>query len=110
MTLYNNVVEEYEPAYTESQWEAIQERKWKERAARRQKRWDERHEQEREKRTYFCNQKFIGIIMVVIVLFLTVLSGNLAYLALILPGTGIIFTKRMVVVNDYYWTHSDNEQ
>lgn len=92
--------------------------RWKERyiqearteARVRQNRWNEKHIADRERREYFCRQKFYGIIGVMFILFLTVLTENLVCAVLVIPAIVIIFTKKMVLVNEYYWTHGGAEQ
>ena len=56
-------------------------------------------------REYYLNQKLIGGIWILLVLILSAIIRNPAGLALVLPGIGIIATKNMVIVNEYYWTH-----
>lgn len=75
-----------------------------------QKKRDEKCTADREERTYFCNQKLLGIAWILIVLILTVIIGDPVCAALSIFGIGMIFTKKMVIVNDYYWKHGGAEQ
>ena len=79
-------------------------------ARRIQKKRDEKCASDREERTYFCNQKLLGITWILIVMILTVIIGNPVCAALSIFGIGMIFTKKMVIVNDYYWEHGGAEQ
>lgn len=75
-----------------------------------QKRRDERCAAEKERRKYFCNQKLFGVMEIVLVLLLTVLIGNPVCAVLSIFGIGMIFTKKMIIVNEYYWKHGGAEQ
>lgn len=76
----------------------------------RQKRLKEIKREQQEKRTYFCNQKLLGGMWIILVCVLSILIGNPIGLVLAIPGIAIVATKKMVIVNNYYWTHSGTEQ
>lgn len=67
-----------------------------------------RREQE-ERRRYFLNQKMIGFFFLVAAVILAVIV-DLAFIVGIIPAIGIISTKKMVIVNDYWRTHGGAEQ
>lgn len=79
-------------------------------ARKRQIRWNEKHTMEKEQRIYFRNQKLYGIIEILLIFLLTLLIGDPCCLVLALPGFIAIFTKKMVIVNDYYWKHGGDKQ
>lgn len=67
-------------------------------------------QEERDRRKYFCNQKFIGLIIIAIDLLLTLIIGNLVCIILALPGIVLMLTNKLAIVNDYWWTHGGPEQ
>lgn len=75
-----------------------------------QKKLEKIRYEEQERRRYFCNQKFIGLIIVVLDLLLTLIIGNMACIVLAIPGIGLIFTKKMAIVNEYFWSHGGTDQ
>ena len=75
-----------------------------------QKKRDKKSESDRMKREYLNFQKKLGIAWILIVLILTVIIGNPVCAVLSIFGIGMIFTKKMVIVNDYYLTHGGAEQ
>lgn len=75
-----------------------------------QKKIQEIRERQNRKRKYFLNQKLIGFFGLLMVVIVTVLCGNLACLALGFPGMYAMVTKKMLVVNDYYYDHDGFSQ
>lgn len=71
----------------------------------RQKQLHEIRKAEQERRRYMMNQKLLGFLGLVAVVIATALCGNLACLVLGIPGVYAMFTKEMVVVNNYYRMH-----
>ena len=90
---------------TEEQWREKYIHQARAEARARQNRWNEKHERDNERRVYFANQKFFGVIWITIVSVLTVIIRNPTCLVLMLPGIGMIVTKKMVIVNRYYYEH-----
>lgn len=105
-----NVIE----AMTREQWEEYYNSEWRAEARKRQNYWNRKHAAEKEKRRYFCNQKLLGIIITIISLLPFLITGNLTYLfpgsigAII--GIGMVLTKKMVIVNDYWMEHGGADQ
>ncbi|MCD7762709.1 MAG: hypothetical protein LUI14_05840 [Lachnospiraceae bacterium] len=62
-----------------------------------------RKEQE-ERRRYFLNQKLIGVFLLAAAVLLTVLV-DLTCIVGAIPAIGLIATKKMMIVNDYWRTH-----
>lgn len=79
-----------------------------ERIFREKEREQIRLEQE-ERRRYFLNQKLTGFFLLVAALVLTVMV-DLTCIVGIIPAIGIISTKKMVIVNDYWHTHGGAKQ
>ncbi|MCC8051015.1 MAG: hypothetical protein LIP10_10220 [Clostridiales bacterium] len=79
-----------------------------ERIFREKERKSIRKEQE-ERRRYFLNQKLIGVFLLGLVAALTVFA-NLVCAVGAIPAIGLIATKKMVIVNDYWETHGGAEQ
>lgn len=71
----------------------------------RQEQLKEIKKAEQERRRYMMNQKLIGFLGFLMVLIVTMICGNLACLVLGIPGVYAMFTKEMVVVNNYYRMH-----
>lgn len=94
---------------TEQQWreQQIQEARCEARA--RQRRWDAKHEADRERRLYFCQQKLYGVFMAVLSLVLLVLTREGFCVAGILLGAYAIITKQMILVNEYWWEQQGKE-
>lgn len=57
---------------------------------------------ERERRAYFQNQKLFGALYSFIVLVMTAIVGNICIAVLAVPGIAMMFTREMVLVNNYY--------
>lgn len=80
----------------------------------RQRRWDEKHKADRERRIYFCNQKILGgiaaVVSVIPFLVTRDLSSLLVGSVLLIPALHMIVTDKMVIVNDYYWENGGAEQ
>lgn len=75
-----------------------------------QKKRNEKCAANRMRRDYFNLQKKLGITWILIVMILTVIIENPVCAVLSIFGIGMIFTKKMVIVNDYYWKHGGAEQ
>lgn len=75
-----------------------------------QKKIREIREKQKEKRRYFLNQKLIGFFGLLMVVIVTVLCGNLVCLALGFPGIYAMVTKKILVVNEYYYEHNGVSQ
>lgn len=69
----------------------------------RQKRLKELRQKELERRRYMMNQKLLGFLGLVAVVIATIICGNLACLVLSFPGLYVMVTKKMILVNDYWW-------
>ena len=97
---------------TAEQWREYEIQTAKAEALERQKRWDKKHIEDYERRKYFCKQKILGAAIIIISLFLFLIPGNL----FVLGSFGVVFgfiaiaTKKMIVVNDYWWTHGGSDQ
>lgn len=79
-------------------------------ARKRQNRWNAKHEEERARREYFCKQRFYGLLEVMAVLLITLIIGNYAFGAMALPGICLMCSRKMLLINDYYWTHGGDRQ
>lgn len=79
-------------------------------ARRRQRKRNERRNEEMETRRYFCNQKFLGGIYTTAVTVGSLLAGSPLCLLLAIPGIYAMVTKKMVIVNDYWYEHGGAEQ
>lgn len=66
--------------------------------------------EQQERRRYFCNQKLYGMIMSLVALLLTLITGNLVCAVLAAPGIVLMITQKMLIVNEYWWTHRDSEE
>lgn len=75
-----------------------------------QKKLEAIRQDQKERRRYFCNQKLIGGFWVITFLLLTMIIGDLVCVILALPGVGLMASKKMVIVNDYWWEHGGPEQ
>ena len=95
---------------TEEQWREHYNMIARGEARARQNRWNQKHEADRARREYFCKQKFSGLLEIIVVLLVTPLIGNYAFLVMALPGIVLMTTKQMLLLNEYYWTHGGNDQ
>ena len=68
-----------------------------------------RMEQAAERR-YFANQRFFGVLWCVFVLIAAAIISEVSVLALLIPGIILITTKKMVVVNNYWYEHGRSDQ
>ena len=68
-----------------------------------------RKEQNTE-RHYFCNQRLTGLLITVLSLVLLLVTQEAVTLVGMIAGVGIIFTKKMVIYNEYYRTHGGEDQ
>ena len=68
-----------------------------------------RKEQKAERR-YFCNQRLTGLLITVLSLVLLLLTQEAVTLVGMIAGVTIIFTKKMVIYNEYYRTHGGADQ
>lgn len=101
-------------AMTREQWEEQHNMEWRAEARKRQNYWNRKYTAEKEKRRYFCNQKLFGGIIVMISLLPFLIAGNLTYLLPcsigVIIGVGMVLTKKMVIVNDYWYNHGGADQ
>ena len=68
-----------------------------------------RKEQKAERR-YFCNQRLTGLLITVLSLVLLLVTQEAVTLVGMIAGVTIIFTKKMVIYNEYYRTHGGADQ
>lgn len=95
---------------TEEQWREKEIETARAEARARQLRWKEKHAADRERRLYFCRQRFIGLLLTVLSIVLCAVTGNIAALPFAAIGGCIMVTKKMILVDGYYWTHGGPEQ
>lgn len=99
---------------TYEEWEQIHEQRAMVEARKRQNQWTKKHEADKERRHYYCNQKFLGVVLIGIALVLCFVLGDLSgffFASMIaLAGIAMILTKKMVIVNDYWWEHGGASQ
>ena len=98
---------------TYEQWEELHNQRARMEARSRQRRWREKHEADRERRTYFCNQKFIGGLVAAgsLVVFLAFhIPGMILGSMGIIAGSYMAITKKMVIVNDYWYKNGGADQ
>lgn len=99
---------------TYEDWENLHMHKWRAEARERQIRWNKKHACDAERRRYYCNQRFLGILIIIVALIPFLATFNLVWLLLgsigVILGIGMIVTKKMVIVNNYWWTHGGPEQ
>lgn len=69
----------------------------------RQKQLQEIRKAEQERRRYMANQKLLGFLGLVAGVIATMICGNLACLALAFPAVYAMVTKKMILVNEYWW-------
>lgn len=105
----NNVVRE-ETLYTYqaaiSQYEREKHHAW----LCNQKKLQKIRKEQQEKRKYFCNQKLCGGIIFILSIFLLVLTANAVMIAGMILGLYVMFTRKMIIVNDYWWKHDGLNQ
>lgn len=66
--------------------------------------------EQKARRTYFRNQRLLGLLMVVLSLVLMVLAQEGLAVFGIIAGAWVMVTKKMVVYNEYYRTHGGADQ
>ena len=99
---------------TYEQWEEKHNQMARCEAKERQRRWNDKHEADRERRKYFCNQRFMGAIVVLIsvivfIMFCDLPTFVMSAMGCIFGGT-LICTNKMVIINKYYWEHGGEDQ
>ena len=98
---------------TYEQWEELHIQRARMEARSRQRRWREKHEADRKKREYFCMQRFIGglIAAASLVVFLAFrVPGMILGSMGIIVGLYMAITKKMVIVNDYWFENGGADQ
>lgn len=75
-----------------------------------QKKLKKIRQEQRARRKYFCNQKFYGLLLTLLSLLILFLTQELFLITGIAAGVALMTTKKMLIVNDYYWTHGGAEQ
>lgn len=75
----------------------------------RQRHREEKRAADHERRMYFLHQKTLGALMILISIFLFVYTMDLEVLVCAIPGIFMTVTRKMCLVNDYYWNHRDSE-
>lgn len=65
----------------------------------------------KKKKMYFIKQKLMGVLVIVLGILSVILSegDGTAALVIIPMGVGLIITKDMVLMNDYYWEMKEME-
>ena len=81
----------------------------KENAIEAQRRRRKKHEA-MERKKYFANQKLVGGVYAIAMTVTTLLVGNPACIMLALPGFYAMKTRKMILVNDYWYEHGGAEQ
>lgn len=76
----------------------------------RQRRLEAIKEEQRLERQYFCNQKITGLCIALLSFVLLVITSSGIALLGILAGIATMVTKKMVIYNEYYWTHGGTDQ
>ena len=76
----------------------------------RQRRLKAIRAEQKERRRYFCNQKMYGLIIAVLSLILLLLTREGFTVVGILAGIFMMVTKKMLIYNNYYRTHSGQDQ
>ena len=66
--------------------------------------------EQKAKREYFLRQKAIGAFMLLVTILLTILTTDIICLIFAIPAVAMIITKKMILVNDYYWQHEGDKQ
>ena len=83
-------------------------------ARSRQVKWNQKHEEERERRTYFVKQKMLGIVIATASLIPFVIFKDIVSLVFFVPAIamGIVMaaSDKMFIMNEYYWTHGGADQ
>ena len=70
------------------------------------------------RKKYFVKQKLLGLSLIILAIIAAILTeGDITLAFILVPiGLGIIFTKEMVLMNDYYYemerkrVHTDKEE
>lgn len=70
------------------------------------------------RKKYFVKQKLLGLSLIILAIITAILTeGDITLAFILVPiGLGIIFTKEMVLMNDYYYemkrkrVHTDKEE
>lgn len=76
----------------------------------RQKKLQAIRAEQKARRTYFRNQRLLGLLMVVLSLVLMVLAQEGLAVFGIIAGAWVMVTNKMVVYNEYYRTHGGADQ
>ena len=76
----------------------------------RQKQLKEVRKEQKERRKYFCNQRLYGGIIFIISAFLLILTADAVMIFSMILGLYVMFTRKMIIVNDYWWKHNGLNQ
>lgn len=65
----------------------------------------------KKKKIYFIKQKLVGLLVIVLAILSVIFSegDGTAALVMVPMGIGLIITKDMVLMNDYYWEMKEME-
>ena len=65
----------------------------------------------KKKKMYFIKQKLVGVLVIVLAILSVIFSegDGTAALVMVPMGIGLIITKDMVLMNDYYWKMKEME-
>ncbi|MCM1220825.1 MAG: hypothetical protein NC548_40690 [Lachnospiraceae bacterium] len=97
--VYKEHAESYISSYIDGYADALEDmRHW----------WQARRQQERDKqarRQYFLKQRLTGVFLLVFTVLAVIATGGDATIAIITVPLGLylVFTKEMVIMNDFYW-------
>lgn len=75
-----------------------------------QKRLQTIRAEQKARRTYFRNQRLLGLLMMVLSLVLMVFAQEGLAVFGIIAGAWVMVTKKMVIYNEYYRTHGGADQ
>lgn len=75
----------------------------------RQKRLQEIREEQRDRRKYFCEQRFYGSLLTIICLMMFCFTKDGMCLLFTIGGIYITISKKMLLVNDYFYKHHGEE-
>ena len=76
----------------------------------RQKQLAEIRKEQKERRKYFCNQNLYGVLAVITSFLLLFLTHEALLISAVGAGIYMMFTKKMLIYNEYYRTHGGSDQ